>query len=249
MIDLRGTVGLITGASSPTGLAVCSALAKAGSTLVMSYHSNELGATSLRSIDCGPVIALDVTDLASIRRAFQLVFETFRRLDFLVNIASFYKAALWDIDPLEISTEDWKNALDVDLTGSFLCIQHAIPLMLREEQGRIINFGSSGSMRGDANTFAYNAAKVGLVGLTKSIARAYAPKILANLIAPGSINTGWIERWGLTPAERMNVHAVREMARRQGEPSEVAGLVLFLLSKDAAYINGQTLYVDGGISA
>lgn len=252
MPDFRGKVALVTGASSPTGQAICRQLHGDHCTLIMTYYRNETAATHLNSTYCeksgGFVIQMDVSDPTSVARVFAKVMDRFGKLDFLVNIASFSRRHLWNIDPTKISLDDWNLALHVDLTGSFLCAQASIPLMTRAGRGRIINFGSSGSMRGDANTFAYNAAKVGLVGLTKSLARAYAPAIVANLIAPGSVDSGWTERWGLTEFEKTQVHAVREMSRRPGTLSELSELVRFLLSEKAAYINGQVLYFDGGLS-
>jgi NAD(P)-dependent dehydrogenase (short-subunit alcohol dehydrogenase family) len=241
---------MVTGANSGSGLALSETLLNRGCSVAMTYHKSH--SNHLVRLGKQPhtlLTQLDVTNIESIDGTFRAVWSRFGRLDYLINIASFSNPSLWDIDPLKLQLTDWKAALDVDLTGSFLCSQRAIPLMLRCDGGRIVNLGSSGSMRGDANTFAYNAAKVALVGLTKSIARAYAPKILANLVAPGSVDSGWIERWGLSANDLQNIHALREMPNRHGTTMELAELIAFLLSDQCGYLNGQILYFDGGLSA
>lgn len=252
MPSFAGKVALITGASSPTGQAICSALRSESCALAMTYFQNETAAIALNTAYCGAsdcmLLRMDVTKPESVQRAFSEVAKRFGKLDFLINIASFYRSHLWNVEPTSVSFDDWNMALSVDLTGSFLCAQLAIPLMKEAGHGRIINFGSSGSMRGDANTFAYNSAKGGLVGLTKSLARAYAPTITSNIIAPGSLESGWTERWALSDKEKSEIHALREMAKRHGSLSELAGLVCFLLSDGSSYINGQILYFDGGLS-
>jgi NAD(P)-dependent dehydrogenase (short-subunit alcohol dehydrogenase family) len=248
-MNFAGRVAMVTGANSGSGIAICERLLSSGCSVFMTFHRSR--SSSLDCLQADPnasICPLDVTSVASVDHSFGRLREKFGRLDYLVNIASFSRTELWDIDPMKIELSDWNAALDVDVTGSFLCAQRAIPLMLEAGGGKIINFGSSGSMRGDANTFAYNTAKVALVGLTKSIARAYAPNIIANLIAPGSIDTGWVDRWNLKAEEIANVHALRDMPRRQGTPQELAELTLFLLSEKCSYLNGQTVYFDGGLS-
>jgi NAD(P)-dependent dehydrogenase (short-subunit alcohol dehydrogenase family) len=245
-------VCIVTGGTSGVGSAICRRLASSGCYVVLTYHTARAKAEELlRELggDRASAQQLDVTEESQVRLLFRQVVDRFGGLDLLVNNASYSARELWNIEPDAMLLADWEQCIAVDLTGSFLCCKYAIPAMRRRGRGRILFFSSSGSLRGDTNTFAYNSAKVGVVGLMKSIARACAPAITANAIAPGSIDSGWMESWKLSPGERDSLQAVREMSRRVGTVEEAASLAAFLLSDESSYINGQTILLDGGLSA
>jgi NAD(P)-dependent dehydrogenase (short-subunit alcohol dehydrogenase family) len=191
---------------------------------------------------------VDVSAGGDVRKLIDFVAEKFGRLDVLVNNASFSSPRLWRPDPSEINDDDWLRALSVDLTGTFYCCKHAIPLMRRTGHGRIINFSSAGAARGDTDTLAYNPGKAGVEGLTRVLARALAPAIQVNTVAPGSIDTGWTTRWQIPESQVATFDAIRSASRRFGTADEVAYLVKFLVSDDAAYITGQTIAIDGGVN-
>jgi len=134
----------------------------------------------------------------------------------------------------------------VDVKGTMLCSHAAFEMMAAQHTGRIVNFSSSAALVGDVPTYFYTAAKSAIVGLTRTLSRAFAPDVQVNCIAPGSIATDWVEKWKLTPVDMQDI--VKETPlRRIGTVEEVAGLVEFLASPAAAFLTGQTIVVDGGI--
>ncbi|MFB8276954.1 SDR family NAD(P)-dependent oxidoreductase [Nocardia colli] len=250
--EVKYPVTVVTGATSGIGQAICRQLAKRGDGIVIHYYTNRHGAEELLYDLAGAVPSVtmqaDISEPDEVDALFDFALRTFGRVDNLINNASFSSPELWDIDPLDIPISQWKRSLDVDLTGTYLCCRKVIPAMQNQGRGKIINFSSSGSLQGDVDTFAYNAAKAGIVSLTKGIAKAYAPIITAYTLAPGSIDSGWIERWRVPPRDIQNFKAMTQGMHRMGSPEEVAGIVEFLLSPTADYLTGQSLCVDGGTS-
>ncbi|MEQ8524685.1 SDR family oxidoreductase [Gracilimonas sp.] len=248
MNKFKGKIALVTGGTSKIGEKICVDLKNQGCKVYFTYNQNKQKAESL--IEDYNLSAIQANFLleSNIREVFKVIYDESGKLDFLVNNASYSSEKLWNIKPTKISLDQWEKCLKIDLTAVFLCSKFSIPLM-EKDGGAIVNFSSSGSMRGDADTFIYNSAKVGVVGLTKSLARALAPNIRANVIAPGSIKTDWIEGWKLSDSEKKNLQAVKKMMKRLGKPKEVSDLVQFLLSNNSSYITGQLIYIDGGISA
>ncbi|MGW4844880.1 SDR family NAD(P)-dependent oxidoreductase [Nocardia brasiliensis] len=251
-LNVPHPVTVVTGATSGIGQAICRQLAKRGDCIAIHYYTNRCGAEELLRDLSGTVpsvtVQADISEPDEVDALFGVVMRTFGRVDNLINNASFSSPELWNINPLDVPIAQWKRSLDVDLTGTFLCCRKVIPTMQNQGKGKIINFSSSGSLQGDVDTFAYNAAKAGIVSLTKGIAKAYAPIITAYTLAPGAINSGWIERWRVPPHDVQKFKAMTQGMRRMGSPSEVAGIVEFLLSPAADYLTGQSICVDGGTS-
>lgn len=243
---------LVTGATSGIGQAVCDRLAEdSGTTVIATYFSNRPAAVALRErLGRGRclITRVDVRSTSHIDRLFDLIEQRFGALHALVAAASHSRAKDWDADPLSLSLTDWRDSLSVDLTGAYICMRKAVPLIRTSGGGSIVAFSSAGALKGDVDTFCYNSAKAGLNAVVQSFAREYAPAIRTNQIAPGSIDTGWVERWGLADDDVQRLEALNTGMRRMGRPSEVAAAVSFLLSEEASYLNGQTLFLDGGSS-
>lgn len=244
-------VAVITGASSPSGAAICRRLSIEGVAIVGTYlRHRERAAELVADLAATSIIEMlqvDVTSAQHVDRLFSHVSETHGRLDYLVTVASFSHPSLWNISLLDLALETWEEALATDLTGTLRCLRTAIPLMLATtRRGSIVTFSSAGALQGDPDTLAYNAAKAGIVSISRSVARLYGPTIRCNVIAPGSIDTGWISEWHLDSSEVASLTAMTRGMRRIGSPAEVADVTEFLLSPRSSYVNGQIIRVDGG---
>lgn len=184
----------------------------------------------------------DVGDGAALAALIEGVASEFGRLDILVNNAGITRDGLI----LRMSDEDWADVLRVNLTSAFVACRAATRSMMRGKFGRIINIGSVSGIMGNAGQANYAAAKAGLIGLTKSVAREFASKgITANVVAPGFIDTDMTGALG--PAIREAVLPQIPM-RRFGSSEEIAAAVAYLASDDAGYVTGQVLVVDGGMA-
>lgn len=245
MFSLKDKVALLTGASQGIGRETALALAEAGAKVVAAARSEErLVALKNEIIAVGGealAIKMDVADPDQIKSGFKQALEKFGRLDILVNNAAITRDGL----ALRMKQEDWDAVIRTNLTGAHLCIQQALPTMMRARAGRIINIASVVAQMGNAGQANYVAAKAGLVGLTKAIAIEIASRnITVNAVAPGFIATPMTDVLSDKVKDELKN---RIPLGRMGSARDVASAIVFLASDEAAYITGHVLDVNGGL--
>jgi 3-oxoacyl-[acyl-carrier protein] reductase len=248
MFDLTGKKALVTGSSRGIGRGIAICLAKQGADVVVNYRSNKEEADKVveeikRLGREAIAIQADVSDLLSIGKLFEEIKNKWGKLDILVN-----NAGVVQFKPfLQVSEEDWNATINTDLKGTYFCAQKAVPLM--SKGGKIINIASVSS-GGVGIAFPqishYTAAKAGVVGLTEALALELGPMgINVNAIAPGSIDTDIAK--GQTMDENIKkMLLARIPVGRTGKPEDIGSLAAYLASDESAYINGATIYADGG---
>lgn len=246
-MKLDGRTALVTGASRGIGRAVALALAAAGADLIVNYASNIRAAEQVaaEAQRFGSRVLLFQADVSRPQEAADLVqagLDEFGRLDILVNNAGITRDNLL----LRMTDQDWDEVINVNLKGVFNTTRAALRPMIRARHGRIIIISSVIGLRGNAGQANYAAAKAGLIGFTKSVAREVGSRsITANAVAPGFIQTEMTDKLGPAVRERM----LSEIPLgRLGTPEDVAALVTFLASDAAGYITGQVIAVDGGMA-
>lgn len=237
---LSGKTALVTGASRGIGRAVALRLAKEGARVAAIYHGNEEMARSLEAESSGMITAYrcDVADFSSSEETVKKVIADLGGIDILVNNAGITRDKLL----LAMSEEDFDSVLDTNLKGAFNMIRHTYKNFMKKKSGRIINVSSVSGLFGNPGQANYSAAKAGLIGLTKTVAKELASRnVTCNAIAPGFIKTD------MTRDFERNEDVLSSIPlKRMGEPDEVADLVLFLSRAD--YITGEVIRIDGGIA-
>lgn len=243
---MTGRVAFVTGGSRGIGRATCVALAAAGHRVAFCYGGDEDGAAAtveaVRAVGADALaIRARVGDVAEVESAFDRIEEAFGPVEILVNNAGITRDGLL----ARMSDEQWDEVIRVDLTGAFQTIRRATPRMMRARFGRIVNVSSVGGHLGGAGQANYSAAKAGLLGLSRSVAREYASRgITCNVVAPGPIVTSMTEGLG---EEWMSNTAQHVPLGRFGTAEECAATIAFLCSDEAGYITGVLLPVDGGL--
>ncbi|MBO9326571.1 MAG: 3-oxoacyl-[acyl-carrier-protein] reductase [Roseiflexus sp.] len=245
-ISLKDRIAVVTGGSRGIGRAIAMTLAAAGATVVVNYQRNAAAAdetvAAIIAADGAAIsVQADVSVSADVERLFKTVIDQYGTVDILVNNAGITRDTLL----LRMKEDDFDTVIDTNLRGVYLCTKAALRPMTRARSGRIINITSVVGLIGNAGQSNYAAAKAGIIGFTRAVAREMASRgITVNAVAPGYIETELTA--GLGEQARAAILEAIPL-RRFGTPQDVANLVCFLASDAAAYITGQTLTVDGGM--
>lgn len=242
--QLEGKVAIVTGASRGIGKATALALAAQGAAVVVNYASSSGAADAVvAEITAmgGQAIAVnaDVSQEAAVEAMVAQTIAQFGRIDVLVNNAGITRDTLL----LRMKLEDWQAVIDLNLTGVFLCTRAVSKVMLKQKSGRIINITSVAGQMGNPGQSNYSAAKAGVIGFTRTVARELASRgITVNAVAPGFIATDMTDGLAAEPILAMIP------LNRYGQPEDIAGMIEFLAATPAAgYITGQVFNVDGGM--
>ena len=244
----KNRVALVTGASRGIGATIACRLALAGIQVAVNYRTNaELAERVVLDItEAGGDAFLaggDVSGEESAQAVVKGVLDRCGRIDILINNAGITRDRLL----LRMAVEDWDQVLDVNLRGAFLCTKYVMPHLIKQRAGRIVNISSVVGLSGNPGQANYAAAKAGLIGFTKAVAREVASRnVTVNALAPGYITTGMVE--DLSPETQKKILDRIPMGRF-GAAEDVAEGVVFLCSDGAGYITGQVLTIDGGLIA
>lgn len=243
---LTGKVAVVTGAGRGIGKAIALRLAYEGASIVVNYRSSEKEAKELveeirekgGTAEC---VQGDVSFLEDAEKVIKFAAEKFGRLDILINNAGITRDTLL----LRMKEEDFDKVLQVNLKGVFNCTKHASAIMLKQKSGRIINISSVVGIIGNAGQANYAAAKAGIIGFTKSIAKEIGARgITVNAIAPGFITTDMTD----VLSDKVKEKLIENIPlKKLGSPEDIANCAVFLVSDNASYITGQVINVDGGM--
>lgn len=239
-------VAVVTGASRGIGRSIAVTLARKGYHVVINYHSSDIEAQKTLEEVCayssGLLYKADISDAEQVRNMAQYVKDQYRVIDVLVNNAGkILRPGNWDI----ISDEDWDATININAKGMYMCTREFAGLFRKGHVGHIVNISSTVGEAGAAPVIAYGAAKAATINMTKSFAAAFAPNITVNSVSPGNIDTEMTAGAG---KELVDWVVSMTPMGRLGTPQEVADLVAFLCSKQANFITGQIIDIDGGYS-
>lgn len=246
MRRLERRVALVTGAGRGIGQAIAEHFAQEEATVLCVSRNPDHCQSIAKAIQSqggeAAAFPMDVSDKQNIRSVCQKIFEQYPKVDILVNNAGIIRDKLF----LRMEEEDWEQVLLTDLFSVFYLCKQVVPNMVQNRWGRIINMASVSGVIGNPGQVNYSAAKAGIIGLTKSLAKELASRsITVNAIAPGFIETQMIQGLGEATLEQ-----VKKMipAKRLGTPKDIAPLAAFLASEESSYITGQVFHVNGGLS-
>lgn len=243
----EGKVALVTGASRGIGRETALKLAAGGASVIVNYSGNTEAAEAvvkeiISNGGTAEAYKCSVQDFDAVKEMIDYIIKQHKRIDIIVNNAGITRDNL----VLKMSEEDFDCVIDVDLKGAFNISKHVMRYMLKQKSGKIINISSLVGVTGNAGQVNYSAAKAGLIGLTKSLAREMAAKnITVNAVAPGYVDTDMIKE--LPDKVKEQIFESIPM-KRAGKPSDIANAVCFLASEQANYITGQVLEVNGGMN-
>lgn len=243
---LKGKNAIVTGASRGIGRAIALKFAELGANVVLNYRSDVNSVNEvIKEIESKGVKAVAIQgDVSSFEDAKKIINESIEKLgsvDILVNNAGITKDSLI----MRMKEEEFDKVIEVNLKGVFNCVKHAVPVMMKQRSGRIINISSVVGLSGNAGQANYAAAKAGIIGLTKSIAKEIASRgVTVNAIAPGFIQTDMTDVLSDKVKETITDNIP---LKRLGSPEDIADTAAFLASDMASYITGQVISVDGGM--
>jgi 3-oxoacyl-[acyl-carrier protein] reductase len=247
MQDFKNKVALVTGASRGIGKAVAQKLARCGADVIINYSNNDAEASTLQAELSAngtkpSIFRADISNFEAVEKMVLWAIQEYGKIDILVNNAGIGKHRPF----IEMSHEQWRNIIDVNLTGTFNVTKHVVPHMIRQQTGKIVNVSSIGGLLATDGQCAYAASKAGVMAFTRVLGKELIPyNINVNSVAPGLTDTDRLQGLDQNLFEdlKSNVPALRI-----GKPEEIANLILFLCSEDASYIVGQTYVIDGGLS-
>lgn len=246
VLSLEGRTALVTGGSRGIGRAIVTALSAAGAFVAVNYHTNQAAAEETQEYIAAQggacmLARFDVANSASVEEGVGTILAARRKIDILVNNAGVTRDGLIG----RMKDDHWQDVLDTNLRGAFNLCRAVTKSMIRHRWGRIVNVASTAGEAGNAGQVNYAAAKSGLIGFTRALARELAPRnILVNAVSPGVIIGGLSEKLSDDQREAIQAHIP---LRRPGVPVEVAHTVLFLCSSMGDYITGQVIRVNGGL--
>lgn len=242
--NLNDKIAIVTGASQGIGETIAIEMAKSGANVFCLARNKEALDSTIKKIisngDKASAYSCDISDNEQFNNIVTDIFKEFGSIDILVNNAGITNDALL----MRMSNDQWDRVLNINLKGSFTCTRSVIRYMMKKKSGRIINITSIVGLTGNTGQANYAASKAGLIGMTKSIAKEVASRgITANCVAPGWIETSMTEQLS---DDVKNKFLSQIPAGKIGHPKDIANTVIFLASKEAQYITGQTITVDGG---
>jgi 3-oxoacyl-[acyl-carrier protein] reductase len=249
MSDLTGKIALVTGANRGIGAEIALELGRRNAIVAVNYRGDDTGAravlaTLAREGFVGDHAAFkgDVADAASCQALVEEIVAHYGRIDVVVNNAGITRDGLL----VRMSDDDWNDVISTNLSGAFFITRAAAKYMMKQRSGSIVNISSVVGLVGNAGQANYAAAKAGLLGLTKSVARELASRnVRVNAVAPGFIET---DMTAAIPEAARDAALASIAMKRLGSPADIAAAVAFLASDDAAYVTGQVLAVDGGMT-